>query len=140
VLAEWVGEVVLADLSSRMLDQASEKHRLRPVRAQAERLPFADGSFARILVVDAFHHFHRQEEAAGELVRVLAPAGRLVVEEPNVEHWSVKLLALGERLLLMRSHFYHPEAIRRLFETHNSQATLHTDGSFNAWVVVEKEA
>jgi demethylmenaquinone methyltransferase/2-methoxy-6-polyprenyl-1,4-benzoquinol methylase len=51
-----------------------------------------------------------------ELVRVLAPGGRLVVEEPDIAHWGVKLVALGEKLLLMRSHFYAPEAIAALFE------------------------
>ncbi len=87
-------EVVVLDESAAMLQQARLKG-LPAVRGQAESLPFADGAFARILVVDAFHHLQDQQQAAVELLRVLAPSGRLVIEEPNVERTSVRLLASG---------------------------------------------
>jgi demethylmenaquinone methyltransferase/2-methoxy-6-polyprenyl-1,4-benzoquinol methylase len=138
--ASLVDQVLVTDLSTDMLRQARAKDSLQSIRAQAERLPFPDGCFARMLVVDAFHHFHVQDQAAGELVRVLAPGGRLVVEEPNVKRWSVKLLALGERLLLMHSRFHTPQAMQRIFEGHGGRVTLHTDDTVNAWLVVEKDS
>ncbi len=79
-----VDEVVVLDESAAMLEQARLKG-LTAVQGQAEQLPFADGAYARILVVDAFHHLRDQRRAAAEFLRVLAPGGRIVVEEPNVE-------------------------------------------------------
>lgn len=130
--------VIVIDPSTAMLRAARAKNGLRLASAHAERLPFADASFDRILVVDAFHHFCDQELAADELLRVLAPGGRLVIEEPNIERWPVKLIALGERLALMGSRFYRPDAMRRMLETRGGQVTVFADDPINAWVVVEK--
>ncbi len=131
-------EIVITDPSAAMLRQAQGKDGLRPACAHAERLPFPDGSFDRVLVVDAFHHFCDQEWAAGELLRVLSPGGRLVIEEPNIEYWQVKLIALGEWLALMGSRFYKPEAMRRIFEARGGRVIVHTDESLNVWLVVDR--
>jgi len=133
-----VGQIVVTDASEPMLRQARNKQGLHPVCARAERLPFPDSSFERVVVVDAFHHFHDQGQAAGELLRVLAPTGRLVVEEPNIEHLLVKIVAAGERLAAMRSRFFRPEEIRLIFERLGGRATTHIDDPVNAWLVVEK--
>lgn len=97
--------VVVVDESLAMLKEAKNKG-LTVCRARVEALPFASGSVERILVVDAFHHFGDHLKAALEMMRVLRQGGRLVVEEPDVSHWAVKFIALGERLLFMRSRFY----------------------------------
>jgi hypothetical protein len=47
-------------------------------------------------------------------------------------------VALAERLALMRSRFYAPREIRRMFEALGAHAVIHTDHPVNAWVVVEK--
>jgi ubiquinone/menaquinone biosynthesis C-methylase UbiE len=130
--------IIVVDPSTAMLRAARTKNGLRLASAHAERLPFPDASFDRILVVDAFHHFCDQALAADELLRVLAPDGRLVIEEPNIERWPVKLVALGERLALMGSHFYRPEAMRRMLEMRGGQVTLAADDPLNVWVIVEK--
>jgi demethylmenaquinone methyltransferase/2-methoxy-6-polyprenyl-1,4-benzoquinol methylase len=130
--------VVLADPSQAMLGASRVKPGLGPARAHAERLPFPDGSFDRVLVVDAFHHFSDHRQAAGELLRVVAPGGRLVVEELNYERLPVKLIALGEKVLLMGSHFYGPGRLRRLFEAKGVRVTVHVDDQASMWVVAEK--
>ncbi|OQY37129.1 MAG: hypothetical protein B6243_01300, partial [Anaerolineaceae bacterium 4572_5.2] len=66
-----------------------------------ERFPFPDNSFDRALVVDALHHFHNQEQAIAELVRVLKKGGRLVIEEPDIHRFAIKLVALAEKAALM---------------------------------------
>ncbi len=138
MLVGEVGRVVVADPSRAMLDGARSKDGLQAARGQAERLPFPDGSFDRVLVVDAFHHFAHHRQAARELVRVVAPGGRLVVEELNYERVPVKLIALGEKLLLMGSHFYRPDGLRRLFDGVGGRVTVEADDPVNVWVVVEK--
>ena len=129
-------EVVVLDESAAMLHQACLKG-LPAARGLAERLPFSDGCFARILVVDAFHHFQDQQRAALDLLRVLAPSGRLVIEEPNIERVAVRLMALFEKLALMHSHFCRPLALRQIFEAAGGTVRLVQQGT-NFWAVVER--
>lgn len=51
--------------------------------ADATALPFADGSFAGVLIRDLLHHLEEPRRATAEAVRVLRPGGVLVVLEPN---------------------------------------------------------
>lgn len=133
--------VVLLDPSAGMLRTAQGKGLAWGLcQGIAEALPFADGSFARVLAVDSFHHFWDHPRAARELVRVLSAGGRLVIEEPDIRRWPVKFIAAGETLMLMRSHFYPPQALRALFETipHTRVTFIEEPGGFNIWLVVTK--
>ena len=136
MLRGMADEVVILDESAAMLQQARLKG-LTAIRGQAEWLPFPDGAFARILVVDAFHQLRDQQRAAVELLRVLAPRGRIVIEEPNIEQASVKLLALAEKLALMRSHFCSPATVQQVFEAVGGQVCLVRQG-MNFWAITEK--
>jgi demethylmenaquinone methyltransferase/2-methoxy-6-polyprenyl-1,4-benzoquinol methylase len=115
-------------------------------QGESEDLPFASAVFDRIILIDAFHHLRDQEQAAREIVRVLAPRGRLVIQEPDIAHWGVKLLALGEKALLMRSRFYAPEEVGAIFDrvgehvaaARIERADSHPTRSHTAWVIVEK--
>ncbi|MBN1260912.1 MAG: class I SAM-dependent methyltransferase [Anaerolineae bacterium] len=132
-------EITLLDPSFGMLQQAKAKVCCHPLRSSAEHIPFKSGVYDRILAVDSFHHFWDQATAAAELVRVLAPGGRLVIEEPDIRRFAVKLVALGERLTLMRSRFFAPEALAALFRATGAQVQLHTpDAVVNFWAVIEK--
>lgn len=129
--------VVVADLSRNMLRQAVRQHGLKSVQSHSERLPFPDAYFERVIIVDALHHVYSQEETAAELWRILRPGGRLIVEEPDVRTLSVKLVALVEKVALMRSHFLAPPHIASLFSAQGGHTRIEKDG-YNAWVVVEK--
>ena len=135
-LSAHVGRVIVLDESSAMLQQAQDK-KLPAACARSERLPFPDGIIPRILMVDAFHHLDDQTRTVAELMRVLAPRGRMVVEEPNVERWAVKLLALAEKLALMRSRFRSPPRMQQMFEAAGGRVRITRDGP-NFWLVVEK--
>ena len=131
--------VVVADLSCKMLAEARQKDGLRPVCSHTENLPFPDETFARIIMVDALHHVCDQRATVDELWRTLQPGGRLVIDEPDVRAFVVKLIALGEKLALMRSHFLSPPRIAELFRYPNARVRVET-GKFNAWVIVEKKS
>ena len=73
-----------------------------------------------------------------DLVRVLKSGGRMVIEEPDINHFGVKLVALAEKLLLMGSHFHTPVEIREMVAAHGLPARIETDGNFAAWVVADK--
>ncbi len=108
-------EVVVADPSEGMLRRAAAKG-LASVRAPAEYLPFPSGIFDRILMRDALHHVRDQRRTIHELWRLLAPGGRLVIVEPDIRQFGVKLIALMEKLLLMRSHILSGEKIAGFFD------------------------
>lgn len=136
-LKGYASPLVVADLSLEMLAQAQMKDNLRTVCSHSEKLPFADESFERVIMVDALHHVHDHQQSIDELWRVVKPGGVIVVEEPDIRQFSVKLVALGEKLALMRSHFLAPERIRRLFNNPRARTDIFSEG-FNSWVVVEK--
>jgi ubiquinone/menaquinone biosynthesis C-methylase UbiE len=136
-LAEHVTQACVVDASMGMLLQAREKG-LCAYQGEAERLPFSDGSFDRILIVDAFHHFRDWPWAAAELMRVLNCGGRIVVEEPDIRYGAVKVIAFVERLLLMRSRFYAPVDLAELFGSAGGQVKLHEDGGGIFWAVVKQ--
>ena len=133
-----VEHVVVSDLSHRMLRKARHKN-LRPVQAHVERLPFADERFERVLVVDALHHFWDQHDALSDLLRVLKTGGRMVIEEPDYTRKGVKILALIEKLLLMRSCFLSPEKIKSMIISHGVSAQIKRDGRYTAWIIAEKK-
>jgi len=131
VAAAWI-----ADASLGMLRQAHERG-LGTCQGYAEAAPFRDGAFTKIVAVDSFHHFPNQDGAAHELLRVLAPGGRLVIEEPDIRHFAVKLVALGERLAMMRSHFRYSEELVTLFTMPATSVSVHT-GPHTYWIVIDK--
>lgn len=107
---QFEGQVVVADLSRNMLKKARKKRPdLDLVRTSADRLPFPDDSFDRIVTTDAFHHFPDQDRCLAEFTRVLCPGGKLVLQEFNMSTPLGKLIRFGERWVL----WYRP---LRLFE------------------------
>jgi demethylmenaquinone methyltransferase/2-methoxy-6-polyprenyl-1,4-benzoquinol methylase len=137
-LKSMVGNLVVSDLSRPMLKQAFRCRGLNSVQTYVERLPFPNGCFDRVLVVDAWHHFRSQEEAAREFWRVLKPGGRLVIEEQDIERLPIKLVALGERLALMGSHFYTSKQIVDQVRSHGLDATVKRNGRLQFWIVADK--
>ena len=113
-----VGEATCTDISPGMLRTlATNAQRLgldvRTARADAESLPFADGSFDLVLGHAVLHHLPDLTKAFAEFHRVLAPGGRIVFAgEPSrfgdrIASWpkrgAVKLAPLWRSLLRARS-------------------------------------
>lgn len=138
-LGEMVTQSAVVDLSFRMLLHASGKQGIQATNAHIEALPFVDGAFERIIMVDALHHVCDQAKSAAELWRVLKPGGSLVIEEPDVRTIIVKVVAAVEKLALMRSHFLPPSRIIQLFDSYRADISFEREG-YNAWIVVEKRS
>ena len=80
------GHVAGLELSDTMLARARRRFRpaiergdLALTHGSVDALPFDDASFDRAFTVNTIYFWPDPERAARELVRVLAPAGRLVV-------------------------------------------------------------
>ncbi|MBN2356858.1 methyltransferase domain-containing protein [candidate division KSB1 bacterium] len=137
-MSAWRGLSVLCDSSHAMLRQAQKKRNAAPLRSAAERLPLADGAFQRIFMVDALHHVADQQRTLQEMWRVLAPGGRLVVEEYDIDHWAIKLVALAEKMAFMRSHFLPIEEIVALLRRDDAMVQVVTNGREKAWIIADK--
>jgi len=131
--------VVVADQTFEMLQEVVKKDGLTAVGALTEQLPFPDGYFCCVIMVDALHHVADQAATIRELWRVLKPGGRVIIEEPDIRDFRVKLMALAEKLALMRSHFLSPQRILSLFDDAAAKKQIEVDG-WTAWMIVEKKA
>lgn len=130
-------ETVIVDSAFKMLQVASKKG-IQVANANAEQLPMINGIFDRILMVDALHHVADQQKTLDELWRLLKSGGLLIVEEPDIRHWLVKLIALGEKLLLMRSHFLKPSKIKAMCSYIDvEKIEVRTEKGF-AWIIISK--
>lgn len=97
-VAPLVGQIVVTDLTPRMLKKASEYILAQGVTnaqfqtADAEQLPFADASFDRVTCRIAPHHFPDIARAVQEIARVLKPGGlfllidNIVASDPELDH------------------------------------------------------
>ena len=141
------GGVVLADINRAML----ERGRVRLVdrglagnvhytECDAERLPFPDRSFDRILIGFGLRNVTHQDRALAEMFRVLRPAGMLLVLEfshltvPALERaydaWSFSVLPALGRVVAgdADSYRYLAESIRRHPEREALLASMHGAG------------
>ncbi len=99
-LAPRVARVTASDLTPRMLAAARGFLSRQGVTnadfvvADAEQLPFLDGSFELVTVRIAPHHYADVARAVREMARVLAPGGRLIVidniapEDPLLDEYT----------------------------------------------------
>jgi ubiquinone/menaquinone biosynthesis C-methylase UbiE len=135
-LKPYSGMIVVVDVSKGMLVQAAGKG-LPVIQSPVEMLPFPDGAFERIVMIDAFHHVSSQIETAQELWRILAHGGILLIEEPDIRRFYMKLVAIFERIALMRSHFLFAVAIADLFRPYGANLTIEYEG-FSSWIIIKK--
>ncbi len=129
--------ILIVDSAMNMLQEAQSKG-IRSVLSQSEHLPFHDGSFERIIMVDALHHVADQKQTLEEMWRLLSDNGKMIIEEPDINNFFVKCIALGEKLILMRSHFLKPQAIVKMggFET-KAQVNIRRENGI-AWIIISK--
>lgn len=138
-LRPFVRGIIVCDISRPMLHRARRKG-ARAICAPAERLPFPDRRFSRVLVVDALHHFRSAPHVVAEIVRVLAPGGRIVIEDFDLGQPLVRWLALAEKIALMRSRFSHAEEIRRMLATHGLNAHIQRGRRLATYVIADNLA
>lgn len=141
IAAGLIGEnrkIIVADPSLQMLKQAQQKTGLLCTSCDARELPFNDDLFDRIIIIDAFHHMSDQKNTIKELWRVLKPGGVLIVEEPDIIHFRVKIIALMEKVLLMRSRFLRREDLIEMINAYQPKKLIMYNQDYTYWVVATK--
>ena len=134
-----VGRLVLCDFSFPMLRQAQAKGGMELVQTRAEELPFRNGAFDCVMVIDALHHFFDQQAAIRELIRVLKPGGRIVIEEPDRRQWIIKVLAVAERMALMRSRIHPMTDIVDMVAGAGLAVQIEQGNRFTSWIIADKQ-
>lgn len=129
--------VILVDSSLGMLRVANQNLRINLILSMAEKLPFLSESFERVILIDTLHHVFDASIALRECLRVLKKDGLLIIQEPDIEQWGGKLIALVEKILLMRSH------LLRIKEVHNillpfAKEIIVERGNQQYWIVCRK--
>jgi ubiquinone/menaquinone biosynthesis C-methylase UbiE len=93
--AEIGASVVGVDLSPKMISEAvslaGPRENLTFEVADVEHLPFRDGRFTAVLCSNAFHHYPDPSRAVSEMVRVLAPGGRLAVGDATSDAVTARI-------------------------------------------------
>ncbi len=91
------GRVIGVDPTTTMIQFSIELSTSHPQRDRihflegvAEHLPLLDASATVALAINSLHHWENPEAALVEILRILKPAGRLLVtdEEAGKEHWG----------------------------------------------------
>jgi demethylmenaquinone methyltransferase/2-methoxy-6-polyprenyl-1,4-benzoquinol methylase len=132
------GHVVLADINASMLAEGRRRlidagiaGNLSIARLDAERLPFAAGSFDCVSIAFGLRNVSRKEHALASMYRVLKPGGKALILEfstpaeglrPAYDLYSFKVLPLIGKLVARddASYRYLAESIRM----HPDQETL----------------
>lgn len=74
------------DPSPAMVDKASRRVPRAEVKVgSAESIPFPDSHFTVVINVSSYHHWAHPETGLSEILRVLAPGGRLLIVEHDLK-------------------------------------------------------
>ena len=141
------GSVVLADINRAMLERGRGRLVDRGIagnvgyaECNAERLPFPDRSFDRVLIGFGLRNVTHQDRALTEMFRVLRPSGMLLVLEfshltvPALQRaydaWSFSVLPALGRIVAgdADSYRYLAESIRRHPDRESLLATMRQAG------------
>ncbi len=109
-VAAGAGRIYAADLSSAAVRAVSRRvPEVRALVADAERLPFADATFAGVFLGNVLHHFPDPARMLGECWRVLEPGGRLFAIDPNPQNPLVFVfrVVLGSRSMKTDNEVLH---------------------------------
>ena len=126
---EGFGQVVGVDVSDEMIRQArgasKDFENILYVWGSAEKIPWEENFFDKVLSVESFYYYPNQDRALNELFRVMAPRGRMFIlinlykDNPYSLQWVDKLKvpvhvrSKVEYVELLRTHaFERIEAVQ----------------------------
>jgi len=103
-----IGRLVGMDISEEAVKKGKERFpKLEIIKiGEASNLPFEDGTFNLVTVLDVLEHVYKQAELLVELNRVLSDGGRLIITVPGQHLFS--FLDMGNfKFRFPRLHRWH---------------------------------
>lgn len=127
---EGFGQVVGIDVSDEMIRQAraasKDFENILYVWGSAEKIPWEENFFDKVLSVESFYYYPDQDRALHELFRVMAPHGRLFIlinlykDNPYSLQWVDKLKvpvhvrSAAEYADLLKAHAFEKVETRQI--------------------------
>jgi len=112
VMAKCFEKILIYDVSLAMIKESKKKNgKIFGICGKVENLAVKSDYFDAVIMVDTLHHVENHHQAILSILNVLKPGGIFILEEPDIRKFPVKLIAVMEKLLLMRSHFLKPEVV-----------------------------
>jgi len=124
------GQVVGLDISDEMIHRARAASRefdnIMYVWGSAEKLPWEENYFDKVLSVESFYYYADPDRALNELFRVMAPRGRLFIlinlyqDNPYSLQWvdklkvPVQVRSQDEYIALLKAHAFEDVEARRV--------------------------
>lgn len=133
-----VHEVVVVDASRGMLSQCKNHTGINCVLGDAENIPYSDGYFDKVIIVDAFHHFKNQQKAIQEIKRVLKEKGEVIIEEVNfgiIGNWLIEKL---EMMFGAKSKILSPQLSAEIFSKNQFKTKLFDENRSGYYLIAEK--
>ena len=84
------GRLVGVDVNADAIERGRQKHAGLDLQhvPPGQRLPFGDGVFTSVGIMDVIEHIHDQKSVMDELFRVLEPGGTLIITVPGKHLFS----------------------------------------------------
>jgi demethylmenaquinone methyltransferase/2-methoxy-6-polyprenyl-1,4-benzoquinol methylase len=111
-------KITVLDPTPEMVRYAPDRDDVEIVIGTAEEMPFPDDAFDALIVTDALHHFRDLDTATAQIARVVRPGGVVQIIELDPGRLTIKVIALGERLLREPAHFLSPDEMVALMARH----------------------
>ncbi|MFQ5969182.1 MAG: class I SAM-dependent methyltransferase [Nitrososphaerales archaeon] len=111
--ADICREVFVLDPDQKKLTFGKERRKnVRFIPGSADRIPFRNDYFSKVMIIASFHHFADQESALKEIRRVMHPNGLLVLLEFDPTTWRGKQVNFFENTLQrMNCKYYTPSQL-----------------------------
>ena len=130
---EGFGQVVGIDISDEMIRRAraasKDFENILYVWGSAEKIPWEENFFDKMLSVESFYYYADQDRALAELFRVMAPRGRMFIlinlykDNPYSLQWvdklkvPVQVRSEAEYVELLQRHAFENVEARRIPDT-----------------------
>jgi 2-polyprenyl-3-methyl-5-hydroxy-6-metoxy-1,4-benzoquinol methylase len=109
---------------------ATVRYGLRVHTASLEELCSQELLYDVIVAIHTLEHFRAPKEVVKQIYRLLAPGGKLLIEVPSVDSWTVRLRAEQSGVFTDEHYVLHSE---------QSLGTLLCDGGFDVIKVYSQE-
>ncbi|MCG3219631.1 MAG: methyltransferase domain-containing protein [Candidatus Heimdallarchaeota archaeon] len=123
-LVKYAKETVIVDPSVSMIEKANKKStKIKTTLGVAEKIPYPDNYFDKVLIYDALHHMQEPITGLKEAIRVLKPDGKLIIGEIDPRSIGGKLLLLFEKVFYIYGTYYSPFELTKILKEMNWRIT-----------------
>lgn len=132
-------KIIIYDVSLPMLEETKKKNKkISCICGKVEQMALEKNKFDAIIMVDTLHHVENHKKAIQSILDILNSGGIFILEEPDIRRFPVKIIAIMEKLLFMRSHFLPPDVIEAWIDKNLFTVQI-IEEEFNYYFVIQKK-